>query len=359
MRRFDAQRLSTPDACPAASRPMLSAKMPGTALRHLLQVLEVFEAEIGTIEAGDALLPSRESAGRDDGRQSSAARCESRRARRPVETTSTQQHAICAMTRPARRRRIAFDGPVLSRCSTAAGLSCRSSKSGMRPQAIVMPTHTADTAAVLTRSGAKTRRSASCAKKSAGTMSVVHRASKHPERTADHGDENAVREQAASELAATGAERDANRGLVRAGGRAGQQEGRDVGARDEEDGASRGAQQPADARHAARRFRRHAGVGKHGHGIGAASGRVHGGLRLIGGHAGAQAAKRPEGAAARDRPRGATARAPASRCRRHGRSTGLRASPARPGPRECRRRRCESAGPATSGLAANSICQTR
>ena len=97
-----------------------------------------------------------------------------------MEIRSTQQHVICATTRPARRRRMTIDGPALSRRSTAAGWSSRISNIGIRPQAIVIAPQTQDAATTLKRSGAKTRRSASRSKKSDGTICAVQTASSMP-----------------------------------------------------------------------------------------------------------------------------------------------------------------------------------
>ena len=94
--------------------------------------------------------------------------------------TRRQQHVICAITRVARRRLIALDGPADSRLSAAAGLSCRISSSGARPHTTVMPTPAAQAAAMPRRSGANTRRSASWSKKSAGIIRTVHAASSIP-----------------------------------------------------------------------------------------------------------------------------------------------------------------------------------
>ena len=104
----------------------------------------------------------------------------------------------------------------------------------------------------------------------------------HAERAAGHRDEDAVREQLFGELAPPGAERDANRRLVRAGGRPCHQKRRHVGACDEEHGARCRAQQLADARQAASRFRRHAGVGQHSDRVGIITRRIHRGLRVTG-----------------------------------------------------------------------------
>ena len=113
-------------------------------------------------------------------------------------------------------------------------------------------------------------------------MCDVHTASSMPNAPPATEMRTLSAEQLPGELAAAGAERDANRRLVRAGGGPCQQERRDVGARDEEHGAGRDAEQRPDARQAGRHLRRHAGVGKHADRVGAAARRVHGGLRLIG-----------------------------------------------------------------------------
>ena len=265
-------------------------------------IAEVCEPELRGSWTGDGrsvLEPWRGSAGRDDGRRSSAAPCESPggegrwRSRAGSSTSSAP--------RPGRRAGGASRSTV-PRFRVEArppGRSCRISKSGMRPHAIVMPAHAADAATMLDRSGANTSCSASCSKKSAGTMCDVHTASSMPNAPPVTEMRTLSESSCRRELAAAGAERDANGCLVRTGGRACQQERRDVGARDEEHGARpRRAQQRPDARHAARRFRRHAGVGKHGDHAGAAPRRVHGGLRLIGGNARAQPPERPEAPAA-------------------------------------------------------------
>ena len=92
------------------------AEMSGSDCAACSDVAEVLEAEI------EARLKTAERASsvarigwprRWPTLVCSAARKPSRR--RPVEITSRQQHVICATTRPARRRRIAFDGPALSR----------------------------------------------------------------------------------------------------------------------------------------------------------------------------------------------------------------------------------------------------
>ena len=164
----------------------------------------------------------------------------------------------------------------------------------------------------------------------------------HAARAAGHRDENAVRQQLPGELTARRAERDANGCLVRTGGRTRKQERGDVGARDEEHRASRDAQQPGDARHAARGFGRHAGVRKHGDRVGAGPSRVDGGLRPIDRHTRAQPPEHPE------RPAGAIEPWTEWLPQRHpdvdgtAKGTDPRANPARRWPHECQRRRCES-----------------
>ena len=97
-----------------------------------------------------------------------------------METTSRQQHAICAITRPARSLRIAGEDPVVSRRSTPAGSSCRISTSGRRPHATVAAAHTTDAVRIPTTSGTKTNCSASCSNRNAGTIRAVHTASSPP-----------------------------------------------------------------------------------------------------------------------------------------------------------------------------------
>jgi hypothetical protein len=73
-----------------------------------------------------------------------------------------QQLAIWATTRPARRRGIARDGPTPSRRSTVAGQSNGIATTGRRPHSIAIPTHAAEADTMPARSGANTRRWASC-----------------------------------------------------------------------------------------------------------------------------------------------------------------------------------------------------
>jgi hypothetical protein len=80
----------------------------------VLCILEVFETQVGTCEAEGGVK-------RGENRPAEAmARARLQRGAEtfkedPVEITSRQQSVICATIRPARRRRIAFDGPTLSR----------------------------------------------------------------------------------------------------------------------------------------------------------------------------------------------------------------------------------------------------
>src|SRR5207245_386516 len=65
----------------------------------------------------------------------------------------------------------------------------------------------------------------------------------HARRSAYNGDDDAIREQFQGKLPAAGAERDAKRGLMRAGEGTSNQERSHVGASDEEHGARREAEQ--------------------------------------------------------------------------------------------------------------------
>ena len=78
-------------------------------MSRLLEVVEVSETEIRAIEA--ELCVRR----RQNRLAQALADARLQRALRPAPITSTEQHAICATTRPARIWRMPRDGPALSR----------------------------------------------------------------------------------------------------------------------------------------------------------------------------------------------------------------------------------------------------
>ena len=120
-------------------------------------------------------------------------------------------------------------------------------RTGKRPHAIVIATPTADA-----RNDAKQIRGEY---QSLGILFEQERrenmrcpcGQQHAGRSAGNRDDDAIREHFSGELAAAGAERDANRGLMRAGGGASEQERGDVSASDEEHETCREAEQRADA----------------------------------------------------------------------------------------------------------------
>ena len=123
--------------------------------------------------------------------------------------TSTPQHDICATTSPDRSRRAAFEGPPLSRRSTWAGSSWRTSKQGTRPQIIVIATQATDD---------EQRHEIWCERKVLGILIEEQRRNhgRRPSRekqtsgSAGKRDQQAVDQNVTSELRAAGAEGDAD-----------------------------------------------------------------------------------------------------------------------------------------------------